>query len=158
MALEHVWPTERLSYGKLIEIPAHVDELVEDGVTHILNVCDNDKANVLIDGWISKVPVHRPIYVYAPGTDESVYTDPYWRNVILTLGADLMCYRDPRRAPSKLYVHCSAGLNRSPWACYLILQELGIRHVDALMMIRRDRPAALCNEWFSKYVEKGNQP
>jgi protein-tyrosine phosphatase len=141
LTLEHVWPTATLAYGKLIESPEHVAELLAADVTRVVNVCENDEASRRILSWLDG----RADYSYLPTTDDGAYTDAVWQaevraKVLSTLARS-----------GRVYVHCSAGLNRSPYACYLVLRAVGLGQEETLGRLRHARPAALDNEWFRKW-------
>ncbi|MER3421337.1 MAG: hypothetical protein C4290_12815 [Chloroflexota bacterium] len=61
-------------------------------------------------------------------------------------------WEHPHEPPSRLYVLCAAGLNRSGLVMGRILRELGLRGEEALAVITQHRPGALNNLTFARLV------
>ncbi|MDP2622533.1 MAG: hypothetical protein Q8Q29_01905 [Actinomycetota bacterium] len=59
--------------------------------------------------------------------------------------------------PSRLYVMCSQGFNRSALVAGLILRELGAAPDEVLREIRRSRPGSLTNETFVRLLLEGSR-
>ncbi len=72
----------------------------------------------------------------------------------LTKGLDEL----PAELPSRLYVMCSQGFNRSALVAGLVLRELGAEPAAAVDAIRAARPGSLSNETFVRLVLDAWQP
>lgn len=61
----------------------------------------------------------------------------------------------PDGPPSRLYVMCSQGFNRSALFTGLLLRNLGVEGDEIVSLIQRARPGALSNQTFLSLVRDG---
>jgi protein-tyrosine phosphatase len=123
------WITRRVAIGRFTT-PERCCHLTEQGVTHILNVGDAPTlAEVRGAGFQSVVDI--------PVADLQRIPDA---TAIRCLDAihDALCATD-----SKLYIHCTAGQNRSPTILWLYLIACGIDRDAAKRMIVLRCPDAI---------------
>jgi Dual specificity phosphatase, catalytic domain len=87
----------------------------------------------------------RILYVYCPIYDEAL-PDLERVHGVARLGASMVA------AGRKVLSHCEMGLNRSALMAGLILVHLGMTGVEAIELIKRQRPGAFDNDRFEQYL------
>ena len=120
--------TERLAIGARPRTPADIDKLVAAGITSIISVTD--------EGDDSTVAYNKAVdLLYNPAADDGSSKPDSWFHATLD-------YALPRLSQPhyKIFVHCSAGVNRGPSSGFAILRALGLSHRVALGLINFARP------------------
>lgn len=118
--------------SRILTGAAPVDEgfvkaLQEAGVTHIIDVTDAEDDRSLL-------PTNFP-YLYNPTADDGTKKEPDWFAKSLTFA--LPMFAQPH---TKLYTHCSAGINRGPSTAYAVMRALGWDSATALSLLKAKRP------------------
>lgn len=121
--------TSRLATGGALTGPADVDALFTGGITHVI-----DCRVEFDDGALLAQRFH---YLYDPTADDGNPKPPAWFQPGIAFG--LQALSTPA---SRVYVHCTAGVNRGPSMCYAIMRAFGWSPVDALATIKAARPVA----------------
>jgi len=108
-------------------------ELVEHGLTHILDVREewSDEEQVA-----REQPQLRYLWHGIPDLGQEV--DPEWFDVVADFALEALA--EPGNV---VLAHCHAGINRGPSAGFAILLALGHEPIEALEMIRRERPIVM---------------
>ncbi|MBT2527450.1 dual specificity protein phosphatase family protein [Streptomyces sp. ISL-99] len=106
--------TNWLLLGAAPDSTRAVDELLERGVTHVLD-CRTPRQAPL-------PAAIRPglVWCSAPTEDDGASRGTDWYAACVTFAE-----RAAREENARLYVHCAAGVNRSPAAAYTILRSRG---------------------------------
>lgn len=120
------WVTERIAVGGAIESMADVRVIASKGVTHVLNLRDGDHHPEHFAEeapWLAKAGLD---YHLNPVHDDGKKKPPEWfqRSIEYALGV-------LSKPNAKLFVHCKAGINRSPATVFAILYAFGIPDDDA---------------------------
>lgn len=123
------WITGRVAIGRFVT-PERCCHLVEQGVTHILNVADTPSLPETGQAGFQKV-------VDIPIVDLHRIPDA------TALSCLDMMYAALGVSASKLYVHCTAGQNRSPTIVWLYLVACGVNPDAAKRMITLRCPDAI---------------
>lgn len=120
--------TDRIAVGAAISSKADLDELVSQGITHILDMRAEFDDSTLNDPAVT--------VLWLPQVDDGTMRPPgqYRRGVQFAYQALAL----PEAV--KVYCHCAAGVNRGPTMCYALLRAFGIKQPDAIQMIRTARP------------------
>ena len=129
MSVDYNWVTERLATGGGLSSEADVQQLVADGITHVVDVTDaeNDQQFVATEALI---------VCWNPTADDGQHPKPVsWFQTSLNFALPVF-----PSTTGKVYAHCSAGVNRGPSTCYAILRALGLTAAQAEAMIRAARP------------------
>ena len=109
--------TECLSVGPFAS-PERAEKLIAAGVTHVLNVSDEPSEIAVFEGGFKEV-------AWVPRSD-SRRLPPSTAVQALDMLHKLACVPD-----SHVYVHCIAGMVRSPTIIWLYLIALGVPPGDA---------------------------
>ena len=127
MAVSLNFVTERIAVGGEISCKADVDQLVAEGITHVIDMRAEFDDDTLND--------HRITILWLPQVDDGTMRPPgqYRKGIQFALPALSL-------ANTKVFLHCSAGLNRSPTMCYAILRAFGLPPAEAISRIRAARP------------------
>jgi hypothetical protein len=106
--------TNWLLLGAAPESTLAVDELLDRGVTHVLD-CRTPRR-------VPPPAAIRPglVWCSAPTADDGASRGTDWYTACVTFAA-----LAARENSARLYVHCAAGVNRSPAAAYTILRSRG---------------------------------
>jgi dual specificity phosphatase 3 len=125
--------TERLFCGGAIESAADVAELIEAGVTHVINARQTRSEESLIKAlcWRSSTK-----YLWNPTKDDDVHPKPvaWFGNAVRFALATLA---HPRTI---VLTHCRHGKNRGPSLAYAILRAHGWPRHDAYILLKEKRP------------------
>ena len=122
MALEPKQITSQIYQGGWLR-PEHISELVQLGITHILNLdLPYTDPLPLIE---ANITLHN-IYI----RDYSLMTPQLVREVIETIDKSLSS------PDHKIYIHCVEGVNRSPTIAWLYLIHTGLSPEDAAARIK----------------------
>jgi protein-tyrosine phosphatase len=127
MAVSFNFVTERLIVGGEISSKADVDQLVAEGITHVIDMREEFDDDTLND--------HRITILWLPQVDDGTMRPlgQYRKGIQFALPA-------LSSANTKVFCHCSAGLNRGPTMCYAILRAFGLPPEEAISRIREARP------------------
>jgi dual specificity phosphatase 3 len=119
--------TKRLFCGGQIKSARDVAELVEAGVTHVINAQHKHNGVARI-GTLS--------YLWDPTDDDDVHPKPvaWFGNAVDFALAALA------RPGTIVLTHCAHGVNRGPSLAYAILRAQGWRRRDALALLKERRP------------------
>lgn len=121
--------TDQLATGGMPRTTAEVTELVNAGVTLVINCADD---------FISPPAMydHRVRYLGVPTPDDGRRKPISWFEAILDEALPAIARGE------KIYVHCLEGSNRGPSAAYAILRRLGRSPEEAFRLVRAARPRA----------------
>jgi hypothetical protein len=152
MGISWSWITENLATGGKIDSRADVTELVEAGVTHVLNLRELDE-----EQWLggARVTAHAeafllrqtfepavhgqasPGYCHNPTPDDGKPKDVEWFRRSLNFVLPALA------AGGRCYCHCSAGYNRGPSTAFCVLRATGWPHSKAFWRVKWRRKIAL---------------
>jgi Dual specificity phosphatase, catalytic domain len=119
--------TERLAVGGLIGDAAGVDQLVNAGITHVVDMQAEFDDHTLHDPRLQ--------ILWLPQNDDGT---PRPAKDILS-GIEFAFQALDAPGP-KVYFHCAAGHNRGPTMCYAVLRAFGFPQDTAITWIRMARP------------------
>lgn len=137
--------TERLAVGGRPQNAADIDKLIAAGITAIVSVTDEVSDAPLLVGKAVD-------YLFNPTPDDGESKPDSWFRATIEF-----CLPKLAMPAKKLFVHCSAGINRGPSAGYGVLRALGISHADALTMIHIARPITLAGCRYSGDADRAVQ-
>ena len=121
--------TSRLLVGAAINSADDVKAIVTAGCTHVIDCRDNfDDASLL-----SSNP--QIIYCWNGTPDDGQQKPDSWFMKSFQFGLQALSL--PK---TKIYVHCTQGINRGPSTCYLLLRATGIAPDICEQAIRAARP------------------
>lgn len=122
--------TTRILTGAAPPDEGFIEALWEAGVTHVLDVTDeHDDTSLLAQ---SGKPWH---YLYNPTADDSQPKDVSWFRASLMFALPMFAQTD-----TKLYTHCTAGMNRGPSSAFVVMRALGWTSDDAFALLKAKRP------------------
>ena len=136
--MDMTWVTERVALGGGIWNARNMEELVQAGVTHVLNM------QVEFDDR----PLAEPVGVrvlWNPTDDDFLPKAPE----LLKRGVDfaLAALDDPE---ARVYVHCAAGVHRAPMMTLAVLCAMEWKIEAAMVLIETRRPVV---DFADVYVE-----
>lgn len=136
--MDVTWVTERIALGGGIWNMSNMMELVESGVTHVLDMQIEFDDTPLGDAAGVKV-------LWNP-TDDDFLPKPV---ALLERGVEfaLAALEDTE---AKVYIHCAAGVHRAPMMTLALLGALGWDMDKAMVLIESKRMAA---DFADVYVE-----
>ncbi len=146
------WLVPWLATGGGIRTRGDVAELVEAGVTHVVN-CSDEDSMAQDEGELCRLSGLR--YVHNPAADDGRPKPLEWfdRTMmfldVARVGPGSMFGVNRKR---KALVHCSMGVNRGPSNAYAVLRMRGYPAAYAEELIRKARPF-LCGVAGLAYVE-----
>ena len=109
---------------------ADVDQIVAAGITHVIDMRAEFDDDTLKDSRIT--------ILWLPQVDNGEMRPPgHYRKGIQ------FAFPALSRANTKIFPHCSAGLNRGPTMCYALLRAFGFPQSEAIARIRAARPDVL---------------
>lgn len=121
--------TARLATGAHLTSVADAQQLIAAGVTHILDLTDEEDDQSFLAGL-------GVAYLYNPTADDGSQKPADWWRQSLVFAVTAYA-----ALGSCLYCHCSAGINRGPSACYAVARAcFGLAPATASGMIRAVRP------------------
>jgi len=140
--MDMTWVTDRLAVGGGIWTDDKMLEVVDAGVTHIIDMQIE---------WDDR-PLARPyrINVLWNPTDDDFRPKP---PELLQRGVDfaLEALDD---ADTKIFIHCAAGVHRAPMMALAVLRALGYGLQDAMDMIQSKRRVADFADVYVQSVEE----
>lgn len=110
-----------------------LDELLNAGITHIVDLRSEWSDEVLVRGWAPEIK-----YLNHRIEDAGQLIDPEWFDELISW-VDA-AFTDPN---AKVLVHCHMGVNRAPSATLALLLHQGMGLREALELIRATRPVAV---------------
>lgn len=125
--MDLTWVTDRIAVGGGIWNDQNMEELVDMGVTHVIDMQIEFDDRPVAEPYGVKV-------LYNP-TDDDFQVKPadlFYKGVEFALAA----LAEPQ---SKLYIHCAAGVHRAPMMTLAVLRALGWSLKDAKQLIQRRR-------------------
>ena len=130
MTVSFNFVTERIAVGGGIASKADVDQIVAAGITHVIDMRAEFDDDTLKDSRIT--------ILWLPQVDngEMRPAGHYRKGIQFAFPA-------LSRAKTKIFPHCSAGLNRGPTMCYALLRAFGFPPSEAIARIRAARPDVL---------------
>ena len=130
MTVSFNFVTERIAVGGGIASKADVDQIVAAGITHVIDMRAEFDDDTLKDSRIT--------ILWLPQVDngEMRPAGHYRKGIQFAFPA-------LSRANTKIFPHCSAGLNRGPTMCYALLRAFGFPQSEAIARIRAARPDVL---------------
>jgi protein-tyrosine phosphatase len=136
--MDVTWVTERIALGGGIWNISNMMELVETGVTHVVDMQIEFDDTPLGDAAGVKV-------LWNPTDDDFLPKPP----ALLERGVQfaLAALEDPQ---AKVYIHCAAGVHRAPMMTLALLCAQGWNIDKAMMLIESKRIAA---DFADVYVE-----
>src|SRR5579864_1531238 len=125
--MDMTWVTDRIAVGGGIWNDQNMEELVNMGVTHIIDMQIEFDDRPIAEPYAVKV-------LYSPTDDDFQPKPPelFQRGVTFALEA----LDEPN---SKLYIHCAAGVHRAPMMTLAVLRAMGWTLEDAMSLIKRRR-------------------
>jgi dual specificity phosphatase 3 len=121
--------TARLATGGALNGPADVAALQSAGITHVIDCrVEFDDGSLL---------AQRFQYLYDPTPDDGNPKPASWFQPGIAFGLQALS-----QPVNRVYVHCTAGVNRGPSMCYAIMRALGWSGPDAISTIKAARPVA----------------
>jgi protein tyrosine phosphatase (PTP) superfamily phosphohydrolase (DUF442 family) len=132
------WVTERIALGGGIWNEDNMEELLELGVTHVINMQIEFDDLPLAQG--------RPVQVLNNPTDDDFLPKPA---TLFQKGVDfaLQALEEPG---NKIFIHCAAGVHRAPMMTLALMRVLGWPLEDAMDLIQQRRFEV---DWANVYVE-----
>jgi protein-tyrosine phosphatase len=136
--MDVTWVTERVGLGGGIWHARNMNELAQEGVTHVLNM------QVEFDDRPLAEP-HGISVLWNPTDDDFLPKPPE----LLQRGVDfaLQAMEEPE---ARLYVHCAAGVHRAPMMTLAVLCAMEWELEEAMALIEARRPVA---DFAEVYVE-----
>jgi protein-tyrosine phosphatase len=136
--MDLTWVTEQVGLGGGIWNARNMEELVEAGVTHVLNM------QIEFDDRPLAEP-HDVEVLWNP-TDDDFLPKPA---ALLERGVDfaLAALENPE---ARLFVHCAAGVHRAPMMTLAVLCAMNWKIDDAMELIETRRPVV---DFADVYVE-----
>lgn len=126
--------TSRLATGGALSSPDDVETLVSAGITHVIDCTDSETdANYDDTGLFAGHPAI--VCLSNPTPDDGQHKDASWfaQSVWFAISALAVAY-------TKVYAHCSAGVNRGPSTCFAVMLGLGWDYNTAIDLIHQKRP------------------
>jgi len=122
------WVTERIALGGAIWNARNMEELVQAGVTHVLNMQIEFDDRPLAEPFGIQV-------LWNPTDDDFLPKPPE----LLKRGVEfaLAAMEDPE---ARLYVHCAAGVHRAPMMTLAVLCAMEWKIDAAMVLIETRRP------------------
>lgn len=126
---DYNWVTNRVATGAAITSEDDVQQLIRDGVSHIIdNRLEFDDTTILAS--------HSEIaYLYNGVADDGQPKSNEWFQKAIEFALSALS-----RPHTKCYSHCAAGVSRGPSIAYAILLAQGIDINTAENLIRQRRP------------------
>lgn len=140
--MDMTWVTDRIAVGGGIWNEVKMIEVVDQGVTHIINM------QIEFDDRHLGVPYG--IRVLWNPTDDDFQLKPpelFQRGVEFALEA----LEDPR---GKVFIHCAAGVHRAPMMTLAIMRAMGWELSDAKKLIQKRRPVVDFADIYVRSVEE----
>jgi protein-tyrosine phosphatase len=123
------WCSTRVATGAAINSPSDVSELIEAGVTAVVDT----------RAEFTNVDIFRTMpgltYLWHPTNDDGQPKGVVYWDQLLTFALILLA-----RPRARISCHCGAGVNRGPSAAFAVLVAQGWTPEGAEALIRQNRP------------------
>jgi protein-tyrosine phosphatase len=136
--MDMTWVTERIALGGGIWNPRNMEELVQSGVTHVLNMQLEFDDRPLAAPYAVRV-------LWNPTDDDFLPKPPE----LLKRGVDF-ALEAMEESGAKLYIHCAAGVHRAPMMTLAVLCAMEWEMDAAMVLIETRRPVV---DFADVYVE-----
>jgi protein-tyrosine phosphatase len=139
--MDMTWVTDRIAVGGGIWTEEKMMEVVQAGVTHIIDM--------QIEWDDTRLAAPYGIKVLWNPTDDDFRPKPpelFQRGVDFALAA-------LDDADARLFIHCAAGVHRAPMMTLAVLRAMGFRLQDAMNMIQARRQVVDFAEVYVQSVE-----
>ena len=139
--MDMTWVTDRIAVGGGIWNEENMEELVQHGVTHIIDMQIEFDDRPLAERY--------PVEVLFNPTDDDFLPKP---PELFQAGVDfaLQALEEPQ---GRIYIHCAAGVHRAPMMTLAILRVLGWSLQDAKALIQERRYVVDFAECYVESVE-----
>ena len=124
---DHQWVTARIALGSAVVTRDHVQAIVSDGITHVLDCRLAEGGQALYEGTTIR-------YLANPTADDGKPKPDEWFKK--GIGFVLTALAVPK---AKVLIHCMMGVSRSPSMTYAVLRSLGHPGDEAVQLIRKAR-------------------
>lgn len=124
---DHQWVTQRIALGSAVVTREHVQELIADGITHVLDCRLAEGGELLYEGTTIR-------YLANPTADDGKPKADLWFKK--GIGFVLTSLAIPK---ARVLIHCMLGVSRSPSMTYAVLRSLGHSGDDAVKLIKKAR-------------------
>jgi protein-tyrosine phosphatase len=140
--MDMTWVTDRIAVGGGIWNELKMLEVVDQGVTHIINM------QIEFDDRHLGVPYGIRV-LWNPTEDDFQLKPPelFQRGVEFALEA-------LERPDSKVFIHCAAGVHRAPMMTLAIMRAMGWELSDAKKLIQKRRPVVDFADVYVRSVEE----
>lgn len=136
--MDMTWVTERIALGGGIWNASNMAEVVDAGITHVIDMQIEFDDRPLAAPYDVKV-------LWNP-TDDDFLPKPA---ELLARGVDF-ALEALEESENKLYIHCAAGVHRAPMMTLAVLGATGWDLDEAMVMLETRRPAV---DFADVYVE-----
>lgn len=139
--MDMTWITDRMAVGGAIWDERRMLDVVEAGITHIIDMQIEFDDTLLAEPYFVEV-------LWNPVDDDFQPKPPE----VFQLGVDfaLRALEDPE---AKLFIHCAAGVHRAPMMALALLRALGWGLEEAKLRIQSLRPVADFADVYVRSVE-----
>ena len=140
--MDMTWVTDRIAVGGGIWNELKMLEVVDQGVTHIINM------QIEFDDRHLGVPYGVRV-LWNPTDDDFQFKPPelFQRGVEFALEA----LEHPN---GKVFIHCAAGVHRAPMMTLAIMRAIGWELPDAKKLIQKRRPVVDLADVYVRSVEE----
>ena len=140
--MDMTWVTDRIAVGGGIWNELKMLEVVDQGVTHIINM------QIEFDDRHLGVPYGVRV-LWNPTDDDFQFKPPelFQRGVEFAL-------EDLEHPNGKVFIHCAAGVHRAPMMTLAIMRAIGWELPDAKKLIQKRRPVVDLADVYVRSVEE----
>jgi protein-tyrosine phosphatase len=139
--MDLTWITDRIAVGGGIWTENKMRDVVNSGVTHIINMQIEFDDRPLAESYDVEV-------LWNPVDDDF---QPKPANVLARGVEFALAALEENR--SKVFIHCAAGVHRAPMMTLAILRSMGWNLDDAMRMIQQRRPVVDFADVYVRSVE-----
>lgn len=136
MAVDFDFVTPRLATGGALQDPADVELLTSAGITHIIDATTTADQNYDDIGTYANNPALTVLW--NPTEDDGQHKDPSWFQESIWFGISALVMPH-----TKVFAHCTSGINRGPSTAFAIMLALGWDYNTAISMIHSARPVTV---------------
>jgi len=140
--MDMTWVTDRIAVGGGIWNELKMIEVVEAGVTHVINM------QIEFDDRHLGIP-HGVNILWNPTDDDFQFKPPE----LLQRGVDfaLEALEHPN---TKIFIHCAAGVHRAPMMTLAVMRAMGWELKEATKLIQKRRPVVDFADVYVRSVEE----
>jgi len=140
--MDMTWVTDRIAVGGGIWNELKMIEVVEVGVTHVINM------QIEFDDRHLGIP-HGVNILWNPTDDDFQFKPPE----LLQRGVDfaLEALEHPN---TKIFIHCAAGVHRAPMMTLAVMRAMGWELKEATKLIQKRRPVVDFADVYVRSVEE----